>query len=146
VQRSGGDLDGKINYDVAGTLSGNWFAEDLPVSQSGSGDSNTGTRQMAFARDVRFPDRQQVSIGGFNFTGIYGVPPGAPDFAAVTPASGFVLYRLLNTGEPNGPAGTTQTGLLLVQLIDTQHLRVEVINDQQSTTATFSSAAVTYVR
>ncbi len=146
VQRAGSDRDGRINYDVAGTLSGNWFDESLPVSQSDTGGSTTGTRQVAFARDVRFPDRQEVSIGGFNFTGLYGVPPDAPDFAAVTPGSGLVVYRLLNTGEPNGPAGTTQLGLLLVQLIDAQHLRIEVVSDPQSTAATFSSAAVTYVR
>ena len=146
VQRTGGSLDGQINFDVSGTLSGNWFAEDLPVSQSSGNDPSIGGRQLAFARDVRFADRQRVSIGGFNFTGLYGVPPDAPDFAAITPASGLVTYRLLNTGEPGGPPGTQQLGLLLVQLLDAQHLRVEVVNTQLSSTGTFSGQAVTYVR
>lgn len=146
VQRNGGDLDGKINYDVSGALSGNWFAESLPVSQSSGNDPLIGGRQLAFARDVRFPDRQRVSIGGFSFTGLYGVSPDAPDFAAITPASGPVIYRLLNTGEPGGPPGTQQLGLLVVQLLDAQRLRVEVVADQLSSSAAFSAQASVYVR
>lgn len=147
VQRAGSDLDGKFNYDVPGTLSGNWFAETLPVSTySSGGDAIAGAQQVAFARDVRFPDRQRVSIGGFFLTGAWGVPPDAPDFTAITPASGVVVYRLLYQGEPGGPAGTQQSGLLIVQLTDATHLRVEVIVDQLSTTASFSSNAKAYVR
>jgi hypothetical protein len=74
------------------------------------------------------------------------VPPAAPDFTAITPASGLVAYRLLNTGEPGGPAGVDQIGLLLVQLIDGGHLRVEVINDRVSPTGTFGDQARTYIR
>ncbi|MEI6245900.1 MAG: hypothetical protein WCQ64_12750, partial [Acidobacteriota bacterium] len=147
VQRNSSDLDGKINYDVAGTLSGNWFADTLPVSPySSGGDSIAGGQQLAFARDVRFPDRQRVSIGGFFLTGAWGVPPDAPDFTAITPASGVVVYRLLYAGEPGGPAGTQQSGLLIVQLTDTTHLKVEVVVDQLSTSASFSSNAKVYVR
>ena len=146
VQRVGGDLDGKINFDVAGTLSGNWFDESLPIAGSTSNDITVGQRQIAFARDVRFPDRLRVSVGGFGMTGLYGVPPGSPDFTAITPALGQVVYRLLNTGEPGGPAGTDPLGLLLVQLIDGGHLRVEVVNDRTLTTALFSSLARTFIR
>lgn len=146
VQRTGGELDGKINFDLDGTLSGNWFDESLPVSQSFVNDPSVGGRQLAFARDVQFPDRQRVSVGGFSFTGIYGVPPDAPDFTSMTPASGVVTYRLLNTGEPGGPPGTTQLGLLLVQLTDASHLKVEVVATQSSTSASFSGSAKVYVR
>ncbi len=146
VHRVGADLDGKINFDVAGTLSGNWFDDSLPVAGSTSNDITIGQRQIAFARDVRFPDRQRVSVGGFAMTGLYGVPPGAPDFVAITPASGLVVYRLLNTGEPGGPAGTGQLGLLLVQLVDGGHLRLEVVNDRISTTASFTGQARNYIR
>lgn len=146
VQRAGGDLDGRVNFDVDGTLSGNWFAEGLAVAASTTNDISVGTRQLAFARDVRFPDRQRVSIGGFNVTGLYGVPPDAPDFTAVTPASGLVVYRLLETGEPGGPAGTRQQGLLLTQLLDTRRLRVEVVPDALAASAAFTSAAALYIR
>lgn len=146
VQRNGGDLDGKINYDVSGTLSGNWFSDELPVGPSSTGDVASGTKQLAFARDVRFPDRQRVSVGGFGLTGAWGVPPGAPDFASITPASGVVVYRLLYQGEPGGSAGTQQSGLLIVQLTDATHLKVEVVVDQISATAAFSGSAKVYVR
>ncbi len=147
MQREGGELDGKFNYDVSGTLSGNWFAEDLPVDQfSSGGDSSTGTRQLAFARDVRFPDRQRVSIGGFGMTGLWGVLPDAPDFTAITPASGVVVYRLQSTGDPGGAAGTQEAGLLVVQLLDERRIRIEVIPDGRLSTAAFSGQAVVYIR
>lgn len=146
VQREGAELDGRLSYDLDGTLSGNWFAEDLPVASSSTNDISVGSRQLAFARDVRHPDRQRVSIGGFGFTGVYGVPVDAPDFAAVSPATGVVVYRLLETGEPAGPPGTRQLALLLTQLLDNRRLRVEVVSDQNSPTASFSTSAAIYVR
>ena len=146
VRRVGSDLDGKINYDVAGTLSGNWFSEDLPVLQSSGNDPSIGGRQLAFVRDVWFPDRQRVSIGGLNLPGVYGVAPDAPDFASITPSSGVVIYRLLNTGEPGGLPGLLQMGLLLVQLTDATHLKVEAFGSQQATSASFTTNAKVYVR
>ena len=146
VQREGTDRDGRVSYDVDGTLSGNWFAEDLPVASSTTNDVAVGTRQLAFARDGRFPDRQRVSVGGFGMTGLYGVPPDAPDFATQTPASGVTVYRLLETGEPGGPPGTRQLALLVTQLLDSRRLRVELVRDALSSTAGFSAAATVYVR
>ena len=35
-------------YDLDGTLSGNWFAEDLPVASSSTNDVNVGSRQLVF--------------------------------------------------------------------------------------------------
>ena len=56
VKRTGGEIDGRIDYDVDGTLSGNWFAEDLPVEVSGrGGEEYYGVRKLAFARDVFSP-------------------------------------------------------------------------------------------
>lgn len=146
VQRTGADRDGRINYDVSGTLSGNWFDSDLTIAGSVGADMSIGTRELAFARDVQFPDRQRISVGGLGMTGLYGVPPESPDFASITPSSGLVTLRLLNTGEPGGPPGITQQGLLLVQMVDATHLRVEAVAETLKTAATFSSAAVTYVR
>jgi hypothetical protein len=39
-----------------------------------------------------------------------------------------------------------QLGLLLVQLVDGGHLRVEVVNDRVSTSAAFSGQAKNYIR
>ena len=146
VQRAGADLDGKINFDVAGTLSGNWFDDSLPIAGSTSNDITIGQKQIAFARDVRFPDRLRVSVGGFGMTNLYGVAPGSPDFTSITAASGLVIYRLLNTGEPGGPPGVDQLGLVLAQLTDAGHLRLEVVNERVATSAAFSAQARTYIR
>ncbi len=146
VQRDGPDLDGRINYDIAGTLSGNWFAADLPPTASMSGDISTGGKQLAFARDARHPDRPRISIGGLGLTGLYGIPADSPDFQNVTPSSGVVAYRLLNTGEPGGPPGTTQMGLLLVEMLDAARMRVEAVRETIATTAVFTGNAQVYVR
>jgi len=146
VQREGPELDGRIDYDVPGTLSGNWFAEGLPPSMSMGGDMNTGTKQLAFARDVRYPDRLRISIGGLGLTGVWGVPPNTADFSSVTPASGIVTYRLLYPGDPGGPAGTQQAGLLVAQMLDNERIRVQAVADQTATTAAFGSGAQIYVR
>jgi hypothetical protein len=148
VRRSGNEKDGQLNYDVAGTLSGNWYAEDLPVADSGrGGEMYYGVRKMAFARDVFSPERQRVSIGGLNFTGLYGVPPEAPQFAAITPASGLVVYRLLGVGAPQSEP-TTQAGWLLVQLLDAARLRVQAISIDAARTAptAFTAGAEVWVR
>jgi len=140
VQRIGGELDGRISYDVAGTLAGNWFADDLAVSESARGDDPTvGMRQLAFVKDTRIADRLRISIGGFGMLGVYGVPAETADFSTVTPASGVVTYRLLS------PEGTDQQGLLIVQMVDTTHIRVEAFRGG-GTSASFSAAARIYLR
>jgi len=52
----------------------------------------------------------------------------------------------LNTGEPGGPAGTQQLGLLLVQVLDARRLRVEVRANDRSGAAPFGAGASLYVR
>ncbi len=128
VLRSGGEIDGRIDYDVDGTLSGNWFAEDLPVAESGrGGEMFYGVRKLAFARDVHSPDRPRISIGGLGMTGLYATAGDAPDFAGVTPASGLVVYRLLSSGAPLAPPSNQQQGWLLAHLLDAHRLRVEAV-------------------
>jgi len=126
VKRTGGEIDGRIDYDVDGTLSGNWFAEDLPVEVSGrGGEEYYGVRKLAFARDVFSPERQRISIGGLGFTGLWAVPATSPDFTSVTPASGLTTFRLMAVGEPQAPPIDSQAGWLLVELLDAGHLRIE---------------------
>ncbi len=147
VHRTGGDLDGRIDYDVAGTLAGNWFAADLPPERSSiGGDMSVGTRQLSFARDVNAPDRQRISIGGLGMTGLWAVQPDAPDFASITPASGLVVYRLFGTGEPGGPQGTQPLGSLLAQLLDAGQLKVEAVPGAGPAAPAFGPNALIYVR
>ena len=128
VLRTGGDVEGKIDYDIDGTLSGNWYAADLPVADSGrGGEEYYGVRKLSFARDVHAPDRPRISIGGLGMTGLWATAADAPDFARVTPASGLVVYRLLSAGAPLAPPSNSQSGWLLVQLLDAERLRIEAV-------------------
>jgi hypothetical protein len=146
VRRSGSELDGRIAYDVAGTLAGNWFAEDLPVEISGrGGDQAIGMRKLTFGRDVFSPQYPRISIGGLGATGLYAVPANTPEFSTITPASGVVAIPLLGPGAPFDPPGAQQ-GLLLVQLLDATSLRIEAFPGSLATSGTFTSQAQLYLR
>ena len=126
VRRTGGDKGGVLNYDVNGTLAGNWYAEDLPLADSArGGEIFYGARKLSFARDVFSPDEPRVSIGGLGFTGLYGLGDGAPAFDSVTPATGLVVFRLMAVGAPQSPLPGLQAGWLLVALLDADRLRIE---------------------
>jgi hypothetical protein len=144
-QQRAGDPDGRINYDVAGTLAGNWFDESLPVSESGLGGDERGKLKISFARDVYQPSRQRISMGGLGMTNLWAVPSGARQFSSVTPASGLVIFTLVDVGSSDGPPGTEQRGLLLVQLLDASRMRIEAVKTK-APAATFSAKARIYLR
>jgi hypothetical protein len=137
--------DGRINYDAAGTLAGNWFHESLPVHASGTGGDDTGLRKLSFARDVYQPARQRISIGGLGLSGLWAVPSNAPQFQSITPASGTVQLPLVGTGEPMGPPGTDQIALLLVRMLDANRIRIEAIRTR-APSAAFTARAEIYLR
>jgi hypothetical protein len=141
VDRRGGDLDGKIDFDVNGRLAGNWFQDGLPVSESSV--LAAGPKQLAFVRAVEDASAVRISIGGaLGLEGVYAVPVTAPDPATVSPESGRVAYRLF-IGVPNaGPAA----GLLIVQMTDGETVRVQAFPGSQSADAPFTPAAQTYRR
>lgn len=58
----------------------------------------------------------------------------------------MVVYRLLNLGEPGGPPGIDQLGLIVLQLDAVGRLRVEALGDRIGRTASFSGNARTYLR
>jgi hypothetical protein len=143
VRRDGVDKDGRVDFDVAGRLQGNWFHESLPVSESAN--SSGWTRHLAFVFDNVQPSRPRVSIGGtLSMTGVFGIDGADPAFDSVTPDSGLVRYRLHRSGGLGFPEDPQILGTLLVQLIDATHLRVEAA--AFGTPAAFSSAAQTYIR
>ncbi len=84
VMRDGADKDGRIDYDVAGRLAGNWFLEGLPVAESSRGSPQTWAQQLAFAYDVHRPDARRVSIGGtIAPAGLYEPSSVSPDPAQI---------------------------------------------------------------
>ena len=133
VQRIGGDLDGKIDYDVPGRLSGNWF-EDAPGS----------TFSTSFVYDTYDPSQVRISIwtfiSGAGFSGAFAIAPGDPLPRGVSPASGIVRYSLIQarTGLPQ--PFTTPVNRLLVQMIDDRRIQIEVL-PAASTATEFSANA-----
>jgi hypothetical protein len=142
VRRDGNDKDGRIDFDVPGRLTGNWFLDDLPLAESSLPAG--WPKQLAFVFDNVQPAQPRISIGGtLAMTGVFGIDPGAPAFDSVSPDSGLVRYRLLlggALGAPNGPP----MGTLLVQMLDSSRVRVEAVPGSAATS--FSAAARVYTR
>src|SRR5580765_4767624 len=140
VRRNAADKDGKIDFDRAGRLSGNWFVEGLAAADTEN--SANGPRHLAFVRDVEEPSLVRISIGGsLSVFGAFYVPDGTADPADVTASSGLISYRLLTNPQRAG----TGVGLLIVQMLDDNRIRIETVPGG-ATTEEFSDASLIYVR
>jgi len=140
VSRIGGDKDGRIDFDQAGRLAGNWFAPDLPPSATEN--FGNGPKQLAFARDVNDPSLVRISIGGtLSVSGAFYVQAGAPDPAGVSVDTGKVGYQLYFTPQAQLPAGT-----LIVALLADDRIRVETFAGNAPLSIDFTSNALTYIR
>lgn len=143
VNRLGPEKDGRFDYDVPGTLSGNWFQEGLPPSISANPEA--WSRHLAFARDNYDPSSIRISMGGaLGPIGAFGIVGSAPDPAAVTVLTGMVVYNVGRAAGPGDPV-TQIVGRVLVQMLDEQRIRVEYTSTASGETA-FSAAARIYTR
>lgn len=113
VQRLGPDLDGKIDYDIAGHLAGNWFVNDsLPV---------------AFVYDTYSPSTVLIASSFGPISGTFAIGPGEPLPRDVTSASGKVLYSLAKTySGPLKPGLPQPAGFMLVQMFDNGTIKLEI--------------------
>jgi len=143
VRRLGDDRDGKFDFDQSGRLVGNWFLEGLSPAESALPAG--WPKQLAFVYDNYDPAAIRVSIGGtLPLVGAFAVQSGALDPKDVSVGSGKVTYRLL-LAVPTGPPGR-QFGVLIVQMLAAERIRVEVAMGETVTDAEFTAAAKTYVR
>lgn len=132
VQRIGPDLDGRIDYDIPGRLSGNWFTSDsIP---------------LVFAYNTYDPGDVVISVaGGLSRNGLYAIAATDPLPRDVSVASGTVRYTL--AGSHMGPG--TRTGMpiarMLVRMLDDQRIRVEMFTVSESAD-TFTNNATEFVR
>jgi hypothetical protein len=138
--------DAPVNFDVKGRLSGNWFEQSVPDTSYGDAQGPNGwPKELAFVYDNRDPSQPRVSIGGTIATqGIWTIDPDAPRFETISPASGTVSYRLRYTESTN-----VQSGVMLVQMLADDRLKVEVFEGSSETlaaTAAFDNKAFIYVR
>ncbi|HEY4100754.1 MAG TPA: hypothetical protein VGM20_07750 [Gemmatimonadales bacterium] len=134
------DKDGHIDLDRIGTLAGAWYDQSLPIDST---ESPTGwLRTVAFVTDYNDPSLVRVSIGGtIAVPGLWTIPPGTPRPENVTPSSGLVAYPLTYTESTN-----VQWGLMLLQMTDATHLRIEVLPGSQASSGAFDAGVHSYVR
>ena len=148
VPRVGSDRDGRIDYDVAGRLAGNWFLDGLAPSLSQF--PAAWSQHLAFTYDNYDPAQVRISIGGVVASpGVFTIPASAPLPRDVSVASGRVAYPLLFAGPPGGlalqPPGFPQQ-TMLVQMIDDVTIRVEVFPRTVDAATPFDGNAFVYRR
>ena len=140
VTRAGTDKDGQISFDRTGRLAGNWFTSDLQPSVTEN--FGNGSKHLSFARDVADPDRVRISIGGsLSMTGAFFVQAGAVDPADVSASSGLITYQLFFS-----PQAQMRAGIMLVQMLADDRLKVEVFANAATPPSDFSDGAIPYVR
>jgi hypothetical protein len=138
-QRTKEPRGGKIDYDLDGTLSGNWFLEGTEI------DILNATYlyqdyQLTFAFDMWDPDVILIAAGGtLSLTPFYShVADNTPDPKEVSPTTGLVKYELTSW---------VSKGTLLVQMVEDRKIKVEVFPDlHRQEVDDFTSGASYYIR
>ena len=138
VRRNAPDKDGKIDYDIAGKLIGNWFHESVDVAETMMPPA--WPKHLAFCPDSNEPSEMRISIGGtISGPGKWEPSPEDPAFDQVSVASGRVVYHLNYTE-------WGYFGIMLVQLVDDTHLKVEVFPNSTNDDIQFTAGAYLYSR
>jgi len=116
------DKDGTNNYDLAGTLRGNWFLDGVPMAPEAEVEIANWGKQLSFGLDEYDSSKQVISVGGtITSPGVFWTGPfgngqdggGTYRWANITPGSGKVTI-------PAGPAH-----YFLVEMLDATTLKVE---------------------
>lgn len=163
---------GKIDFDVAGKLVGNWF---LQGTNGLKGSSGSKPRQcgnwpcpyweghLALVYDYIDPTQLRVSVGfnhGLSGRTPFGVKGNGPDFKNIGVADGLVKYELVALRDISRERGydaesplitvndeSVVLGIILVQVVDDDTIKVEVFSGKtKDEIQNFSSAARTYHR
>jgi hypothetical protein len=130
---------GKIDYDIDGRLSGNWFLDSIEVNVLNA-THEYQDYQLVFACDLWDPDVILIAAGGtLKLAPFYSrVVDNTPDPKDVTVSSGLVKYEL---------ASYVASGTLLVQMVEDRKIKVEVFPDlQKDEVDNFTSNAKLYIR
>ena len=133
VSTTNADKDGKIGFDIAGKLSGNWV-------MSGQNPMASQDAQLLMGYDTKTVSTMQISSGGNVIpVGDYGVMVGDTDFGSISVGSGITTYRITHYGN------NSQIGSLLVQMTDASTIKIEYFAGVMSG-ASFDGNAYTYTR
>jgi hypothetical protein len=133
------DKDGKIDFGIAGKLSGDWFVQGMPADSSY--EPYGWTRTVSFAYDYYDPSQVRISIGGtIGAAGVWAVDPSAPPPANVSTANGIVIYPLINPFDGGPPVGR-----VLVQMTTDTQITIELFMGNNTVTQ-FDANAYTFIR
>jgi hypothetical protein len=169
VMRTVEPIAGKIDYDIEGTIAGNWFL-DGTVDYSGSvasGAPRYWNGHLSIAYGYIEPSQIRISIGldmaidtnnDCNVCfGAYGVKDNSPDPATVSTETGLIRYELMSRerGEESEQAklsvhemvGDKSLGTFLVEHLGDRTIRVEILPGRApDEVAGFTDAALIYRR
>jgi len=139
--------DGKFDYDVDGTASGNWFLAG--TNGYAGGNSIDGSTQyfvghLALTPDYIDPTAMAFSTGNFQGKSAQFAAKNITDWASITPQSGVVKIQLAQRTyqKPDGSQwfndystgitmhGTVPKGTALIQMTGKQTMKVEVFPSQ----------------
>lgn len=135
------DKDGRTDFGIPGKLVGDWYEQSLPVGMENQGPQGW-PKTIAFVYDYYDPRLIRISIGGtIAPPGIWTIPPDAPPPSSVSVSSGKIAYRLMYSGST-----TVQYGLMLVQMLADDRIKIEVFPGSQAADAEFTAGAFGYVR
>jgi len=151
VKRTKEPRGGRIDFDVDGTVSGNWIVEGSDP-QSGA---EPWSVWLSFCYDMYDPDCRRISIGmalGRTIgedNGMLTCPKSGPAYTEVTPESGPAVYRLYPIEEGQeffgAPVDDTVRYTLLVQMVNKRKIRVELFRGDVPNPS-FTSNAMLYTR
>ena len=142
VDREGPDKDGRIDIDIPGKLTGNWFL-DGPTFYMNNPDG--WDKELSFAFDIQHPSVVLISIGGtIGMVGKWTIGAGAPLPSEVSVANGKVAYQLYGAGGTN--QNPFQIGLMIVQMLDDTHIKVQTFADAKPNDTPFDAGAKVYAR
>jgi hypothetical protein len=142
VTRTGPDKDGKIDFDIPGRLVGGWFLRGLPLGEA-SQNPSAWSQHLAFVYDMNNPTAARIAIGGrLTMQGVYGIMQPAPDPSTISTGSGKIGYKLISPFDfPN-----ISLGLLVVQMIANDTIKIETFRNLNADNAPFDSSAAIYTR
>jgi hypothetical protein len=154
---------GKIDYDVVGTLAGNWFM-DGTIGYQGDGldQARYWNGHLSIHYDFIDPSKIRISIGrDIGLTeddcrvcgNVYAVLNNSPDPATITADDGVVKYEMTGRMRPDRDnrelmvSDGVSLGTFLMQVVDSETIRTEFFPRMSADSITgFSDESVLYRR
>lgn len=145
---------GRIDYDIDGRLVGNWYREKTGGYAGLNRRIDYWVGHLAIVPHYIDPTQVIVSLGDFEGRPRqFQVKGNSPDPAKVSKTDGVVKYELISpkiddkSGKPLPGVREQVVGVVLVQVLDGQQLRVEVFPGKTAgEVAVFTKSALTYER